>query len=67
MPIIVNFRERLSIFWNKYVAAEEEHAVSARARQKRIDDVLLDVVAREAVRKWENERLAELDKDRRAS
>ncbi|WP_210336177.1 hypothetical protein, partial [Rhodomicrobium udaipurense] len=39
-------------FWTKYIAAEDSDEAE-RIRQKRIDNIMLDVIARESMLKWE--------------
>jgi hypothetical protein len=55
MMSFLKVRERLSIFWTKYIAAEDSDEAE-RIRQKRIDNIMLDVIARESMLKWEKER-----------
>ncbi|WP_127078490.1 hypothetical protein [Rhodomicrobium lacus] len=54
-------KQYLSRFWKKYVVAED-HDEAERMRQKRIDNIMLDVIARESMLKWERERFNEVTK-----
>ncbi|MFT4079747.1 hypothetical protein [Rhodomicrobium sp.] len=54
-------KQYLSRFWKKYVVAEDPDEAE-RMRQKRIGNIMLDVIARESMLKWERERFNEVTK-----
>jgi len=54
----------LSNTWSKYFAAEDPDQAAARIRKQRIDNIMLDVIAREAMLNWELRRFSDIEDDR---